>query len=106
MAYPKVRPCPKCGEGCALIVTSYDSGNRYVECDGCHYRGPGAFNIPDAIKLHNKCSDEAALARRLSELAREFNQAGRHDPGGLVARRIEEFGRLVAGKLAVDLARG
>lgn len=60
MAYPKLKPCPKCGSRHRVLVCAYDHGDRFVECDGCHYRGPGAFNIRDAIKLHNKSVDERA----------------------------------------------
>lgn len=55
MTAPKMAPCPKCNRTNFLDVYKYDSGWRYVECDGgeCWYRGPGAGSIRDAIKQHN-----------------------------------------------------
>jgi hypothetical protein len=58
MAYPKIKPCPKCGSGAVSVIT-YDSGWRYVECDCCWYHGPGEGNIRAAIKAHNaKVADQ------------------------------------------------
>ena len=54
MAYPKMKPCAKCGDDGDVGVCTYDSGWSYVECDECHYVGPAAGNKRDAIKLHNE----------------------------------------------------
>lgn len=57
MAYPKKKPCPKCGEaGSELSVYTYENGARHVECDNCYYLGPAACNILSAIRLHNDLS--------------------------------------------------
>lgn len=64
MAYPKMKPCPKCNSADCLAVYTYDSGNRYVECDnrGCWYRGPGEGSIRAAIKSHNHAAAEKSNA--------------------------------------------
>lgn len=52
---PKIKPCPLCKSE-NVSVYSYDSGWRYVECDGpgCWYRGPGEGSVRQAIKSHNE----------------------------------------------------
>lgn len=55
---PKIRPCPQCGNE-AVSVYGYDNGTKHVECDCCHYLGPGEGSIRQAIKSHNA---RAALA--------------------------------------------
>lgn len=52
MTYPKMKPCPKCGDPDVSVYT-YENGWRHVECDECHYLGPGAGNIRQAIQDHN-----------------------------------------------------
>ena len=54
MTYPKIAACPRCGcPGDELAVYTYDNGWKHVECDRCHYLGPGAGRILHAIKDHN-----------------------------------------------------
>lgn len=54
MTYPKIRPCPDCGNaGDELGIYAYDNGWRHVECDACYYLGPGEGNITQAIWSHN-----------------------------------------------------
>lgn len=54
---PKIKPCPKCGET-GLAVYSYEQsgGTKHVECDKCHYLGPGEGSVRQAIKSHNEKS--------------------------------------------------
>jgi Zn ribbon nucleic-acid-binding protein len=54
MTNPKPKPCPKCGTTVRLAVYSYESGWKHVECDECHYLGPGEGSIRTAIKSHNE----------------------------------------------------
>lgn len=54
MTYPKMKPCPKCGEPVACYT--YDgTGASRVECDarGCWYIGP-IGNKVEAIRGHNE----------------------------------------------------
>lgn len=54
MSYQKIKVCPNCGcAGDQLGVYKYDNGWVHVECDSCHYLGPGEGNIGQAIKSHN-----------------------------------------------------
>jgi hypothetical protein len=55
MTYPKMKPCPQCKRTDYLNIYEYESGRKYVECDGhaCNYRGPGDFSILRAIRNHN-----------------------------------------------------
>lgn len=54
MTYPKILPCPCCRRpGDELAVYTYEHGWKHVECDGCHYMGPGAGRILHAIREHN-----------------------------------------------------
>jgi len=54
MTRPKKEACPRCGApGEELSVYTYENGWRHVECDGCHYMGPGEGNIVQAIRSHN-----------------------------------------------------
>lgn len=65
MTYPKIKPCPKCGDD-DLEVYEYDHGWRHVECDlnACGYMGPGAGSVLGAIRAHNQCaSTRAALSQ-------------------------------------------
>lgn len=50
----KISPCPKCGSADHLAVYAYESAWRYVECDKCHYLGPGAGSVSQAIRSHNE----------------------------------------------------
>lgn len=52
MSYPKIKPCPACGEDVALYA--YDSGWKRVECDECNYIGPCEGRTLDAIREHNR----------------------------------------------------
>jgi hypothetical protein len=52
MTYPKMKPC-KCGNP-DVAVYGYENGWKHVECDKCHYLGPGAGNIRQAIRDHNE----------------------------------------------------
>ena len=55
---PKMLPCPQCGND-AVAVYGYDNGMKHVECDRCHYLGPGEGSNRQAIKSHNeKCRSE------------------------------------------------
>lgn len=60
MTYPKIKPCPKCGD--EVTVYKYDSGWQHVECDNCLYFGPGEGNRLQAIRSHNARCDEARAA--------------------------------------------
>ena len=51
MTYPKMKPCPRCGDD--VVVYTYESGWRHVECLKCNYLGPGEGSIAAAIKAHN-----------------------------------------------------
>lgn len=52
MSYPKIEPCPRCGND-DVEVYHYDNGWHHVECDGCQYLGPGEGSATAAIKSHN-----------------------------------------------------
>lgn len=54
MAYPKMKPCPKCRKDDRLAVYTYDSGGRHVECLRCDYLGPCEGSIRQAIRSHNE----------------------------------------------------
>jgi hypothetical protein len=42
MTYPKMKPCPKCGNIYTELYGYGDWGTTWhVECDECHYMGPG-----------------------------------------------------------------
>ena len=51
---PKIKPCPNCGTAEFVAVYTYDYGWRHVECDKCHYLGPGEGSVRQAIKAHNE----------------------------------------------------
>ena len=54
MTAPKKAPCPKCGApGESLGLYRYENGWQHVECDRCHYFGPGAGNALQAVREHN-----------------------------------------------------
>ena len=53
MAYPKIKPCPTCGSD-DVAVYKYDHGWQHVECDKCHYLGPGEGSAEAAIQSHNE----------------------------------------------------
>jgi Zn ribbon nucleic-acid-binding protein len=53
MTYPKMKPCPRCGNE-DLAVYTYENHGRHVECDKCHYLGPPEGSIRQAIKSHNE----------------------------------------------------
>ncbi|SMD18621.1 hypothetical protein SAMN05880593_13552 [Rhizobium sp. RU36D] len=48
----KVKPCPECGNA-DLVIYKYDNGWQHVECDDCHYLGPGCGNKIEAVRQHN-----------------------------------------------------
>ena len=50
---PKIKPCPRCGTTDDISVYSYENGWKHVECDKCHYLGPGEGSVRQAIKSHN-----------------------------------------------------
>lgn len=54
MTYPKLKPCPQCGDLDWLEIYTYESGWKFVECDKCYYRGPGEGRILDAIRGYNE----------------------------------------------------
>lgn len=59
MTYPKIKPCPKCGNE-ATELYGYGDGafvNWHVECDDCQYMGP-AGNKLQAIRQHNALLSE------------------------------------------------
>lgn len=61
---PIIKQCPNCRNADQMAVYSYDSGNKYVECDRCWYRGPSATSVRWAIKFHNeKVKDMPSLSR-------------------------------------------
>lgn len=54
MSGPKIAACPKCSApGDDLSVYRYENGWQHVECDSCHYMGPGEGSKVQAIKSHN-----------------------------------------------------
>jgi Zn ribbon nucleic-acid-binding protein len=53
MSNPKIKPCPKCRTTDHIGVYKYDSGWQHVECDKCHYFGPGEGSARAAIISHN-----------------------------------------------------
>lgn len=59
MTYPRIRPCPKCGDP-DLAVYTYDNGWKHVECDECYYLGPGEGSKLQAIRSHNQRVTEPA----------------------------------------------
>ena len=55
MTYPKIKPCPTCGNpGDGLSVYTYENGGRHVECNECSYLDPCGGSILSAIRLHNE----------------------------------------------------
>jgi uncharacterized C2H2 Zn-finger protein len=50
MTLPKIKPCPKCGNIYTELY-GYDYW-WHVECDECHYLGPGSYK-GQAIREHN-----------------------------------------------------
>jgi hypothetical protein len=56
MTYPKIKPCPNCGNA-DLSMYGYgysDWGTIWhVECDDCQYMGPGGNKLM-AIRRHNE----------------------------------------------------
>jgi hypothetical protein len=65
VTYQKIRPCPQCGRpGYDLVVFTYPSGWRYVECVYCNYLGPGEGNIREAIRSHNNRCDEICVENK------------------------------------------
>ena len=55
MTYPKIKPCPVCGNA-DLDLYGYGDWAPYtwhVECDDCHYMGPGDNKLM-AIRRHNE----------------------------------------------------
>jgi hypothetical protein len=54
MTYPKIQPCPKCGNSEMEMYGYGDFGplNWHVECDDCHYMGPGGNKL-QAVRQHN-----------------------------------------------------
>lgn len=61
MTAPKMKPCPRCGTDEHLGVCKYDSGWQYVECDKCHYVGPGEGSKVWAVRSHNALVGTATL---------------------------------------------
>lgn len=63
MTYPKIKPCPKCGNDDMSMYGYGDWGppTWHVECDGCHYMGPGGNQL-QAIRGHNERVIAAAQA--------------------------------------------
>lgn len=54
MTYPKMKPCPKCGNPYTELYGYGDWGTTWhVECDECHYMGPGGNKL-QAIREHNE----------------------------------------------------
>jgi len=53
MTYPKIKPCPKCGNEETELYGYGDWGTTWhVECDDCQYMGPGGNKL-QAIREHN-----------------------------------------------------
>lgn len=64
MTYPKIKPCPRCGETDTMEAYKYDNGWHHVECEmDCGYMGPGSGSILGAIRGHNEYA-QAIEARR------------------------------------------
>lgn len=60
MTYPKMKPCPICGQADTLEVYKYENGWQHVECDlnACGYMGPGEGSILQAIRSHNEAVEQ------------------------------------------------
>lgn len=57
MSYPKLKPCPKCGQEPELFAYEGWLGgisSWRVECDGCNYIGSCEGRKLDAIREHNR----------------------------------------------------
>jgi uncharacterized metal-binding protein (TIGR02443 family) len=55
MTYPKIKPCPKCGQSDTMEVYKYENGWQHIECElDCGYMGPGSGSILGAIRNHNE----------------------------------------------------
>ena len=54
MTNPKMKPCPNCGNIYTALYGYGDWGTTWhVECDECHYMGPGGNQL-QAIREHNE----------------------------------------------------
>lgn len=54
MTYPKIKSCPKCQNGDMGLYGYGEWGTTWhVECDDCHYMGPGDNKL-NAIRRHNE----------------------------------------------------
>ena len=54
MTYPKIKPCPDCGNSDMSMYAYGDWGTTWhVECEDCHYMGPGDNKLM-AIRRHNE----------------------------------------------------
>lgn len=54
MTFPKVKPCPNCGSIYTELYCYVDWGTTWhVECDECHYMGPGGNKL-QATREHNE----------------------------------------------------
>lgn len=54
MSYPKIKPCPKCGnDDLPMYCYGEGFGTWHVECNDCHYLGPGDNKL-NAIRRHNE----------------------------------------------------
>jgi hypothetical protein len=59
MSFPRMKPCPRCGNEDVML---YGYGDRFpmtwhVECDECHYMGPGGNKLM-AARLHNEHANQ------------------------------------------------
>lgn len=58
MTVPKTKPCPNCGN-IYVSVYAYENGWQHVECDECHYLGPGEGSTLQAVRSHNAAVPKA-----------------------------------------------
>lgn len=56
-----IAPCPNCGQPCELMRDK--AWNRHfgftyeqVECRACDYNGPADLDVEEAVRKHNKIS--------------------------------------------------
>lgn len=54
MTIPKMLPCPTCKTVEYLAVYEYEHGWKHVECDKCHFLGPGEGSKLWAVRSYNE----------------------------------------------------
>ena len=61
MTYPKLKPCPQCGELDWLEIYTYESGWKFVECDKCY----AADRVAALEYLRQSASDKLPSSAKL-----------------------------------------